>query len=145
MKKLRTKKRLKEFYLVKELELKIYQKYNAEHMLALDIVNNLKELKEFCEGYPYIYLIEDYGYCLYTKKEIVDFASLKPLSLKQINELYIHLKEFYKSKTIKTDCKKDTSYKIIKFMERRNKIKIIKEQEWFWEETEMIEMELKIL
>jgi len=92
---------------------------------------NYKELCDFCEGKAHT-IVWDGGYCVYTKHEIVDLASINPLTLAKIYDLARHFKAFYKKRKVELNARESTSWKIIRFFELRGHITVLEKELNVW-------------
>ena len=97
----------------------------------MEHVKNMRDLTEYCEGIPHAETW-DTGYLLYTESEIVDIASLTPMSLKHLNDIAKRLKKFFGNRVVYTDCRETTSYKIFNFFEKRGKISLLEDYSYLW-------------
>lgn len=112
------------------------------HMCQMSNIKEWNDLVSYCEGKPTI-IVEDNGYLIFTKKEIVDMVALHPYTaIKIFNQFRSQVK---KGKKLSCDLRKSTSYPLVKAMERRGRVKIISESSWWWGDEEMMECRIKIL
>ena len=98
----------------------------------MQYVATYHDLATYCEGVPHV-ITWDAGYILYTKREVVDLASLTPMTLKQLREVGKKLKSFYGNRRIMVDCRESTSYRIFRFFVKKGVIKIHEETQYNWE------------
>ena len=115
------------------------------HMWGMQEVETLEDLQEYCESSKVKVFGNDTWYCIVTKKEVVDLASLQPMSIKDMLQLLLQLQDWFKERKFTLDAKEDTSLKLLRYLSKKNKIKILKEESWDWCGTSMVEMTLKFL
>ena len=115
------------------------------HMQGMQDVQSEKDLKEYCESNTIQVFQDKDWYCIVTKKEVVDLASLQPMSIKDMLQLLLQLQDWFKERKFTLDAKEDTPLKLLRYLSKKNKIKILKEESWDWCGTSMVEMTLKFL
>lgn len=124
---------------MREIELKCY----PHHMLSMQDVHTLEDLQDYCESTKVHVFGDNTWYCIVTNKEVVDLASINKLSLKTLLGLLEDLKDWYGSKSFDMDCKKDTSYRLIKRLESQGTLVLKREESWDWEGVEMVHLKVK--
>lgn len=102
------------------------------------------DLTDYCEGTPHVEVWEG-GYCIWTKDEIVDIATIKSMSLEQINLLLKKLKTFFGDKVVTADLREKTSYRLCKLLEKRRRLTFMKEEVYEWGGENFYEVKLKFL
>jgi len=112
---------------ITRLEKKIYPRAYRQ----MQWVKSFKDLAEYCEAKPYVLTWES-GYLIYTSDEIVDLASLKPMSISQLLDIVNKLRSFYGNRIISADFRRKTSYKLIKFAEMKKIVKIHSDYQYEW-------------
>ena len=124
---------------MREIELKCY----PHHMLSMQDVHTLEDLQEYCESSKVKVFGDDTWYCIVAKREVVDLASINKLDLKTLFQLLTDLKGWFGTKSFTMDCKKDTSYRLIKRLESQGTLVLKKEISWDWEGVEMVHLKVK--
>jgi hypothetical protein len=115
------------------------------HMQGMQDVQSYEDLQEYCESNTVQVFQDKQWYCIVTKKEVVDLASLQPMSIKDMIQLLVQLQVWFEERKFTLDAKEDTSLKLLRYLSKKNKIKILKEESWDWNGTSMVEMTLKFL
>jgi len=126
------------YHQIRELESRIYP-------VGMQSMQDCIDLEEYCESTPLVITwgVPMSGYLLATKTEIVDLASVKPLTLKELRELMVELKGYYKNKIFSMDARETTSYKLIKYAESRGYLEIISSIPWKWCGETFFELEAR--
>jgi len=122
---------------IKKIEKKCYPK----HMRMFGECRTWSDLIEYCEGEPDVYLTPHF-YCVVTRGEgeIVDLASTRPLSLKEMNQLA----RWLGSGTWKADLRKSTSLPLLRALEKWGRIQLRELHSWMWGGEEMVEVEISL-
>ena len=113
------------------------------HMWGMQEVVSLEDLQEYCESSKVKVFGDNTWYCIVAKREVVDLASVNKLSLKVLLELLTDLRGWFGTKSFTMDCKKDTSYRLIKRLESQGTLVLKKEESWDWEGVEMVHLKVK--
>lgn len=124
---------------MREIELKCY----PHHMLSMQDVHTLEDLQDYCESTKVHVFGDNTWYCIVAKREVVDLASINKLDLKTLFQLLTDLKGWFGTKSFTMDCKKDTSYRLIKRLESQGTLVLKKEISWDWEGVEMVHLKVK--
>lgn len=104
--------------------------YPLEYRL-ISKCNTWADLCDYCEGKPHVFTWGT-GYCIYTKYEIVDLASTEAVPLKVLAQILKALKNFYGNRLVEISARESTSYKLIRFLQRRGHLdyRILGEDEY---------------
>lgn len=102
------------------------------YMQSLQNMDSRHQLQDYCESKDVFILQNSTTYVICTDEEIVDFASSVKLSISELLKIKEFLIETFGNRQFFLDARKTTSYKLIKFLERRGEITIISEEEWEW-------------
>ena len=113
------------------------------HMWGMQDVRTLEDLQEYCESSKVKVFGDDTWYCIVAKREVVDLASVNKLDLRVLFQLLTDLKGWFGTKSFTMDCKKDTSYRLIKRLESQGTLVLKKEISWDWEGVEMVHLKVK--
>jgi hypothetical protein len=108
----------------------------------MEDIETMGELKSYCEGKPYCFTWDN-GYCLWTKTEIVDIASNGSIGITTMFKLMTALKTFFGKRKFTCDARGKTSYPIIKRLETRGVIQILKSESWEWNSETFYDLELR--
>lgn len=111
---------------------KIEKECYPEYMRSLQFISSRNDLKEYCESEDIFAIYSNTTYILCTKDEIVDFASISKLSLVELMEVKRLLKEVFDTNRFFLDARETTSYRLIKFLEKRKEITVISDNTWEW-------------
>lgn len=110
-------------------------------MCQMQSLNKWRDLYNYCEGKPFVELLGEDGYLIYTKKEVVDFASSSPRGA--LKGLLIMRKAF-RGKTLSADFRESTSYPILLAAERKGQVTVKKRSVWYWGDEIMVEVKFKV-
>ena len=113
------------------------------HMWSMQDVETLEDLQEYCESNKVRVFGDDTWYCIVAKREVVDLASVNKLDLRVLLQLLTDLKDWFGSRSFSMDCKKDTSYRLIKRLESQGTLILKKEVCWNWDGVQMIHLKVK--
>ena len=113
---------------IAKIEKECYPKY----MRSLQSIDSRNDLKEYCESEDVFAIYNDTTYVLCTEDEVVDFASISKLSLIELMEVKKLLKDVFSNRAFFLDARETTSYRLIKFLEKRKEIVIISDEAWNW-------------
>ena len=116
---------------ISALEAEIYPKAFCS-MSGMDC---WEDLQEYSEGNPTV-LLWDYGYLILTKKEVVDLASKKPLTLGQIREVVLFLSAHFRHRKFKLLARKKTSQKLVEWYHHKGVWKVKQKDVINWEGEE---------
>lgn len=123
---------------LKQIEQIAYK--DCKEMLMLQEIKSKADVRDYCESEEIAIIIDSGFYVIVSRFEIVDFATSRPLSLKEITEIAQQLKQWFGISTFSMDCREKTSYKILKYFVARKAIKIESEFQWYWGKDKMIEV-----
>jgi hypothetical protein len=126
---------------IKILEAEIY----PEEFRMMDKFDSFLHLQQYCEHRSVKIKFWGTGYLITTPNEIIDFASLTPLSYKQLFEIYKYLKNIYKNNVFSISSREKTSYKLVKYLERKSKIIIMEDNKTYWETEIFHDLEIKFI
>lgn len=124
---------------LKTIESSVY----PSHMWGMQEVETLEDLQEYCESSKVKVYGDDTWYCIVAKREVVDLASINKLDLRVLLKLLTDLKDWFGKKSFTMDCKKDTSYKLIKRLESQGTLVLKREEYWEWGDVEMVYLKVK--
>lgn len=105
-------------------------------------IRSMKDLKEYCESKPHIISWCD-GYCLFTKREVVDLCSITPIDFGIMHKISKRLRKFYKYREFAADLRQNTSYKLVKIMERRGVLEVVSDEAYDWGGETFHEVKIK--
>lgn len=118
---------------LKVIESSVY----PSHMWGMQEVETLEDLQEYCESeVVHVYQGKSW-YCLVTPEEVIDLASIGSMTLTELLILLSDLEVWFDNRVFQMDCRASTSMKLIKHLERKGKLKILKEESWSWEDEIM--------
>lgn len=110
----------------------------------LQDVQTWADLRDYCEGKPKVWTWKR-GYCLVTKKELIDLASETPLSLADLRILMSQLAKHFGHREVSLDARASTSWRLIQFAVKRGWIKILSEEAHDWEGETFHEIVVRFL
>ena len=113
------------------------------HMWGMQEIETLEDLQEYCESNKVKVYGDDTWYCIVAKREVVDLASVNKLDLRVLLQLLTDLKDWFGSRSFSMDCKKDTSYRLIRRLESQGTLILKKEVCWNWDGVQMIHLKVK--
>lgn len=102
------------------------------YMQSLQDIATRHELQNYCESKDVFILQNKTTYVICTEDEVVDFASSSKLSIAELLQVKEFLIETFGNSQFYLDARKNTSYRLIKFLEKRGEITIISQEEWEW-------------
>lgn len=108
-----------------------FQCYPA-YMQSLQSIHSKFQLQDYCESKDVFILQNDTTYVICTEDEVVDFASSAKLSINDLLKIKEFLIETFGNRQFFLDARKTTSYRLIKFLEKRGDIVIVSQEEWKW-------------
>ena len=123
---------------LRRVEKKAYPKQYRQ----MQHIRKMSELTEYCEGTPKVKTWAE-GYCIVTEDEIVDLASLQPMTLREIGELLRFFKAHFKGRTASLDAREKTSFILIKYGQKRGLLTVLKEVKWEWDGETFYELEVQ--
>jgi hypothetical protein len=126
---------------IKKLEAEIY----PEEFRMMENINSFLHLQQYCENKSVKIKFWGTGYLITTPKEVIDFASLTPLTYKQLFEIYKYLKNIYMNNTFSMSSREKTSYGLIKYLEKKSKIIIMEDNKSYWENEVFHNLEIKFI
>lgn len=122
-----------EYSNIRYIERTVYPSY----MLGLQEVMTFNDLQWYCESeVVHVYQGKSW-YCLVTPEEVIDLASIGSMTLTELLILLSDLELWFDNRVFQMDCRASTSMKLIKHLERKGKLKILKEESWSWEDEIM--------
>lgn len=95
---------------------------------------------DYCESDEVTIVVFETGYMIYTKDEVVDLCSTKPLSYKQILELIRSIP----AGTYSSDLRFTTSLPLVRALNRRGRIKLVEYDSWDWDGETMVKVAITI-
>jgi hypothetical protein len=122
---------------LQEVELACY----PEQYRSIADCERVSDLKDYCEGKPTVWKWER-GYCIATSGEVVDLASTTSLSLSDMIELHELLRKHFGGRVVTMDAREGTSYKLLKFAEKRKRLQILSDRSYDWGGETFHELEL---
>lgn len=125
------------FSFVREIESAAY----PEYMWQMDSFNSARCYMDDCKLFIDT---ESESYLILSDEEVIDLASKKGLSLKTLNEFLGTIKEFYGSRTFSFSARATTSYRLVKLLEMKNKVEILSDSQFWWEDEEFHEITMKV-
>ena len=123
---------------IKAVEASVY----PEHMQYMQDIRNVSDIEDYCEDNDVCVILKDSAYVIMASEEVVDMASVNPLSMVEMVEILGYMKSYYGSNVFSLDARESTSYKLLKFLSKRGTITILSEYSWDWDGVVMYEMEL---
>ena len=97
------------------------------------------DLAEYCEGKPRVLCHNDW-YVIVTKREIVDLASTRSLSLGEMGEILSFLQKNFGTRVFTLDARESTSYRLI----RSRFFTILEDSEYTWNNEKFHEVTMKL-
>ncbi len=110
------------------------------HMQMIQDVDCLDDVLEYVEARKVFVFSCDKFYIIATKNEVCDFAAVGSLSLKDIFFIADMLYDHFGNKRFSMDARCSTSYKLIRFFERRGRVVVHSRKEWEWDGELMVEL-----
>ena len=129
---------------LKQIESAVY----PEHMQQIRYCQSLEDLADYCEcsqsqviirtGEGWYLIVADHGSYI----EAVDFAALPEVRVEAIRGLFSCF-GIFKEKKVLLDCR-SSIYCLVKKIINRLGGTILHEEEWDWEDEEMVEMVIQL-
>ena len=99
----------------------------------MQCIKGWRDLAEYCEGQPHVLIIKGgCGYVIWTANEIVDMASIKPIDLSIVVQIYRKLVKFFGNRIVYADLRKTTSYKLFHWLVQKERVHVIKDEPYEW-------------
>ena len=127
--------------MLRKIEARAYPK----HMQYMQDIRSWADVQDYCESENVEVLLKEHFYCIAAEDEVVDLASISKLSLKDMSEVISFLKSKYEGNTFTLDAREDTSYPLLKVLEKRGRIQVFSDEPWDWDGVIMHEMEVCFL
>jgi len=123
---------------------KVERQAYPEAYRAMQDVRTMADLRDYCEGEPTVWTWEG-GYCIATDDEIVDLASIRPLSLRELRKLLGKLAVHFGGQLVSLDARAGTSWKLIQYAAKRGLLEIVDAEPYNWAGEQFWETELRFL
>lgn len=102
-------------------------------------IHTTRELRDYCEGEPYVLLRPGQWYLLYTKEggeeysgEIVDLACIPPTPFAFLRQIYQHLSTEFAGQAVIIDARESTSWPIVQEGHRHGWLRILRSESGIW-------------
>lgn len=96
--------------------------------------------EEYAETDDYKVYIWDTGYLFIAITEVIDLASLVPLTIKQLRQLVSYMKEFYGDRKFCINARSNTSWKLLQYLEKKDIITINSKDSYTWNDELFYEL-----
>ena len=110
------------------------------HMQMIKDVDCIDDVLEYVEARKVFVFSCDKFYIIATKNEVCDFAAIESLTLKDIFFIADVLYDHFGNKKFSMDARSSTSYKLIRFFEKRGRVVVHSRKEWDWDGEAMLEL-----
>jgi len=101
--------------------------------------------EEYAETVDYKVYIWDSGYLFISINEVINLASLIPLTLKELRQILVFMKDFYGNKKFFINARDKTSWKLLQYLEKKNIIEIITNDKYSWNDKAFYELHVQFL
>jgi hypothetical protein len=103
-------------------------------MRQMQQIKTWRDLQEYCESpHVYVHLLGEKGYLIMTPSEVVDIVA----GPKDIFRALSLIKTHFGEKTFVADFRESTSWRLIKVLERQNKVQLHGVKRWTWKKEVM--------
>jgi len=125
---------------IKSLERAAYPK----GFQTLQDAKSWRDLEEYAEGSVH-HLLWDDGYCLWTDSEVVDLASIRPVSLARLGQITRTLRQCFGERVVSMDCRATTSHRLMRYYQRKGVVEVLSEYSYEWDDELFYEVQLRFL
>ena len=111
-----------------------------ENMQMLQDIATVEDLQDYLEGQEVVVVTGDRWYCIIAVHpghlEVADLAG--SLNIAELKQLFQLIKGIANGRQIEADLRKSTSWRLIQFAVKKNRVQIVSEESWWWDSEEMV-------